>query len=255
MRLKLLLGLCLFASALLAQADPQFPALTGRVVDQAGLLDTATRAQLTQTLEAQEQASGAQIVVVTVPNLQGNAIEEYGYQLGRAWGIGQKGKDNGALLLVAKDERKVRIEVGYGLEGQLTDAQSSIIINNVIIPAFRQGDFPGGIRNGVAAMIQVLGGNPMAQPRQQASQREQGHERLPWPAFILLIVFVLVMVLRGGGGRGGGGGGGSVLTGAVLGSLLGGGGRGSGGGFGGGGGGGFGGGGGGFGGGGASGGW
>jgi len=218
------------------------------------LLDGQTRSQLSQMLEAHEQATSEQVVVVTVPDLQGTDIADYGYQLGRAWGIGQKGKDNGALLIVAKAERKVRIEVGYGLEGQLTDAQSSIIINNVIVPSFRQGDFAGGIRAGAAAMLQVLGGDPLAEPQRsnaQAEGREQ--QRLPWPAFLILIIIVIVMIRGGGGGRGGrGGGGGSVLTGAVLGSVLGGG-RG-GGGFGGGGGG-FGGGGGGFGGGGASGGW
>lgn len=230
----------------------EFPALSGRVVDQAGLLDAQTSAQLSQMLQAHEQRTGEQIVVATVPDLQGTAIEDYGYQLGRAWGIGQKGKDNGALLLVAKAERKVRIEVGYGLEGTLTDAQSSIIINNVILPSFRQGDFAGGIRAGAAAMLQVLGGDPLAQP-QQSNARQDSQQRLPWPAFLILIVIVVLMIKGGGGGgRRGGGGGGSVLTGAVLGSVLGGG-RG-GGGFGGGGGG-FGGGGGGFGGGGASGGW
>lgn len=230
----------------------EFPALSGRVVDQAGLLDAQTSAQLSQMLQAHEQSTSEQIVLVTVPDLQGAAIEDYGYQLGRAWGIGQKGKDNGALLLVAKAERKVRIEVGYGLEGTLTDAQSSIIINNVILPSFRQGDFAGGIRAGAAAMLQVLGGDPLAQP-QQSNAQQHSQQRLPWPAFLILIVIVVLMIKGGGGGgRRGGGGGGSVLTGAVLGSVLGGG-RG-GGGFGGGGGG-FGGGGGGFGGGGASGGW
>ncbi|KQQ60619.1 methanol dehydrogenase [Pseudomonas sp. Leaf129] len=230
----------------------EFPALSGRVVDQAGLLDGQTRSQLSQMLEAHEQATSEQVVVVTVPDLQGTDIADYGYQLGRAWGIGQKGKDNGALLIVAKAERKVRIEVGYGLEGQLTDAQSSIIINNVIVPSFRQGDFAGGIRAGAAAMLQVLGGDPLAEP-QRSNAQGQEQQRLPWPAFLILIIIVIVMIRGGGGGRGGrGGGGGSVLTGAVLGSVLGGG-RG-GGGFGGGGGG-FGGGGGGFGGGGASGGW
>lgn len=231
----------------------EFPALSGRVVDQAGLLDGQTRSQLSQMLEAHEQATSEQVVVVTVPDLQGTDIADYGYQLGRAWGIGQKGKDNGALLIVAKAERKVRIEVGYGLEGQLTDAQSSIIINNVIVPSFRQGDFAGGIRAGAAAMLQVLGGDPLAEPQRSNAQGQGQEQRLPGPAFLILIIIVIVMIRGGGGGRGGrGGGGGSVLTGAVLGSVLGGG-RG-GGGFGGGGGG-FGGGGGGFGGGGASGGW
>lgn len=242
--LVLLLWVTTAASAL------EFPPLSGRVVDQAGLLDAQTSTQLSQMLEAHEQATTNQVVVVTVPDLQGTAIEDYGYQLGRAWGIGQKGRDNGALLIVAKAERKVRIEVGYGLEGQLTDAQSSIIINNVIVPSFRTGDFAGGIRAGTSAMLQVLGGDPLAEPPARASQG-QAQERLPWPAFLILIVVVVLMIRGGGGGGGRGGRGRSVLTGAVLGGLLGGGGRGGGGLSGGG----FGGGGGGFGGGGASGGW
>jgi uncharacterized protein len=249
---KLCLALLLWAVVNVADALT-FPALSGRVVDQAGLLDANARAQISQMFAAHEQASGEQLVVVTVPDLQGSTIEDYGYQLGRAWGIGQKGKDNGALLLVAKDERRVRIEVGYGLEDRLTDAQSSIVINSVILPAFRQGNFSAGIQAGAAAMVQVLGGDPLAQPERRAAS-EHGRQQLPWPLFLFLIVVVVLIVRGSGGGRGGGGGGRSVLNGAILGSVLGGGGS-SGGGFGGGGGGGFGGGGGSFGGGGASGGW
>ncbi|MCQ4273638.1 TPM domain-containing protein, partial [Pseudomonas kuykendallii] len=201
--LALLLGAC----ALLAQAV-EFPALSGRVVDQASLLDAQTRARLAQMLEAHEQASGEQVVVVTLANLQGNVIEDYGYQLGRHWGIGQKGKDNGALLIVARDERKVRIEVGYGLEDRLTDAQASIIINSVILPAFRRGDFAGGIREGTGAIIQVLGGDPLAQP---AASSSTGHSEQRLPGFAFFVLFVIVMLmLRGGGGRGGRGGGRSV---------------------------------------------
>lgn len=249
---RLCLAVLLWGLVNIAQALT-FPTLSGRVVDQAAMLDANARAQISQMLEAHEQASGEQLVVVTVPDLQGSTIEDYGYQLGRAWGIGQKGKDNGALLLVAKDERRVRIEVGYGLEDRLTDAQSSIIINSVVLPAFKQGNFSAGIQAGAAAMLQVLGGDPLAQPQQRVAS-EQGRQQLPWPLFLFLIVVVVVVVLRGGGGGGRGGGGRSVLNGAILGSVLGGGGS-SGGGFGGGGGGGFGGGGGSFGGGGASGGW
>jgi uncharacterized protein len=250
---RLCLALLLCGVVSVAQALT-FPALSGRVVDQAGMLDATARAQISQMFEAHEQASGEQLVVVTVPDLQGTTIEDYGYQLGRAWGIGQKGKDNGALLLIAKDERRVRIEVGYGLEDRLTDAQSSILINSVILPAFKQGHFSAGIQAGAAAMLQVLGGDPLAQPQHRAAS-EQGRQQLPWPLFLFLIVVVVFIVRGGGGGGGRGGGGRSVLNGAILGSVLGGGGS-SGGGFGsGGGGGGFGGGGGSFGGGGASGGW
>ncbi len=162
--LRIGLALWLLACAGVAQAALTFPALTGRVVDTAQMIDPAVREQLTQQLQALEQSRGDQIVVVTVPDLQGVPIEDYGYQLGRHWGIGQKGKDNGALLIVARDERKLRIEVGYGLEGALTDAQSWVIINQVIAPKFKAGKFSQGISDGVAAMIQVVGGEPLAVP-------------------------------------------------------------------------------------------
>ncbi|MBA1263600.1 TPM domain-containing protein [Stutzerimonas sp. NM35] len=237
------------ASAAFAQ-EAELPALTGRVVDQAELLDTQTEARLSSMLAAHEQATNEQVVVVTVPDLQGHSIEEFGVQLGREWGIGQRGEDNGALLIVARDERRIRIEVGYGLEGRLTDAQSSMIINGIIAPAFQQGDFARGISEGAAAMVQVLGGDPL----QSAAMRPAmplGAEQ-PGGLGILGFFLMLVAIFLIGGGRGGRGGGRRTL---LLGALLGG--MGRGGGFGGGGfgGGGFGGGGGGFGGGGASGGW
>jgi len=243
MRPLLRLPLLLVATWVLALAQPAFaevvfPELSGRVVDQAELLDAATEARLTQVLAAHEQASSEQLVVVTVPNLQGLPIEDFGYQLGRHWGIGQKGEDNGALLLVALEERKVRIEVGYGLEGRLTDAQSSVIIQQIITPAFQSGDYATGISDGVTAILQVLGGEPLANSEPAAQDK-------PPMGPLFLILFIIVMGLIGGGGRGG-------RRGALIGGLLAAGlGRG---GFGGGGGG-FGGGGGGFGGGGASGGW
>ncbi len=221
----------------LSQAEINFPPLSGRVVDQAELLDATTEARLSQQLAAHEQATSEQVVVVTVSNLQGLPIEDFGYQLGRHWGIGQKGKDNGVLLLVARDERKVRIEVGYGLEGMLTDAQASLIIQQQLLPAFKRGAYAEGISAGVNAILQVLGGQPL-----KASAPAAGS---PWGTALFMLMLMIVVVLMlghldlvipfllaGGSGRGGYGGGG--------------------GGFGGGG---FGGGGGGFGGGGASGGW
>lgn len=233
-----------------AQSTPDFPELTGRVVDRAEMLSPEVETRLTQMLQAHEQASTEQVVVVTLPDLQGFPIEDYGYQLGRHWGIGQKGEDNGALLIVAKDEREIRIEVGYGLEGRLTDAQSSVIINRVITPAFQKGDFQAGIMNGTAAMIQVLGGEPLAVPQGQPSGKGQEKPNLVIVGLFLLIMVSVVFFLGSRGGRGGRGG--AALVGAaLLGAAMGGRG-GGGGGFGGGG---FGGGGGGFGGGGASGGW
>lgn len=188
-----------------------FPTLSGRVVDAAGLLDTATRAQLEQLLKGHEQSTGEQVVVVTLASLQGQSIEEYGYQLGRHWGIGQQGKDNGALLIVAPQERKLRIEVGYGLEGRLTDAQASVIINSVITPAFRRGEFSQGIVLGTAAILQVLGGAPLDEPVQAVAGTEQGTPVWAVGLFILLIVIVFAVQGLGGGrfgGRGGGFGGG-----------------------------------------------
>ena len=131
-----------------ASGEPTFPPLTGRVVDAANLLDPADEeAPLTGDLKALEQKSSDQVVVVTLPSLQGYAIEDYGYQLGRHWGIGTKQLSNGMLLIVAPNERKVRIEVGRGLEPILTDALSKIIIENAILPRFRAGDFAGGIED------------------------------------------------------------------------------------------------------------
>ena len=245
--------------ALLAAAAAHaidFPPLTGRVVDAAGILSAGTRADLTRQLEAHEQATGEQIVVATVPNLGGLPIEDYGYQLGRHWGIGRKEKDNGVLLLVASAEHKVRIEVGYGLEGDLTDALSSNIINTRIVPAFRKGDFDGGVRAGVGAIIAVLGGQQqdVSQPESKPSTKKA----LPVGIFWLIVLFI-VMSGFGGGRRGGGGLARAIFWGSVLNGMSHGG-RGrsggfGGGGFGSGGGGGFGGGGGSFGGGGASGSW
>ncbi|MFC4257814.1 TPM domain-containing protein [Marinobacter lacisalsi] len=230
------------------QSTPDFPELTGRVVDQAGMLSGDAESRLTNMLAAHEEATTNQVVVVTLPDLQGYPIEDFGYQLGRHWGIGQEGEDNGALLIVAEKERAIRIEVGYGLEGQLTDAASSTIINRIITPAFRQGEFSQGIVAGAEAMIQVLGGEPLAVPKGQTGQGPAEKPNLLAVIFFFVIIVSFISLVGGGGGRGGRGRG-ALVAGALLGAGMGG---GRGGGFGGGG---FGGGGGGFGGGGASGGW
>ena len=139
-------------------AEPNFPVLSGRVVDDAGILDAATIQNLTGMLEKHEQATGEQVVVVTLKSLGGYAIEDYGYQLGRHWGIGQKGKNTGAMLIVVPTEHKVRIEVGYGLEGKLTDAISRTIIEGDIVPNFRRGDFNAGVLAGTASILKRAGG-------------------------------------------------------------------------------------------------
>ncbi|MBI6664250.1 TPM domain-containing protein [Pseudomonas carnis] len=219
--LRIGLALWLLACVGVAQAAPSFPALTGRVVDSAQMIDPAVREQLTQQLQTLEQTSGDQLVVVTVPDLQGVPIEDYGYQLGRQWGIGQKGKDNGALLIVSRDDRQLRIEVGYGLEGVLTDAQSWVIINQVILPKFKAGNFSQGISDGVAAMIQVVGGEPLAVPAHVADANfAMDNPGFSIGLFILLIgvlwlcnrmglpVGAILLAILNSSGRGGGGGGG-----------------------------------------------
>src|SRR5215210_339279 len=136
-----------------------FPPLTGRVVDQAGVLDGGARARLDGKLADLESKTSTQLVVATLASLQGYEIADYGYRLGRHWGIGQKGSNNGAILIVVPKDRAVRIEVGYGLEGKLTDAVSRLIIENSILPRFRANDVSGGIERGVDDIIQVLSGD------------------------------------------------------------------------------------------------
>ena len=149
----------LLASTALA-TEPKFPPLTARVVDGAGVLSASTKTQLTDILADHERTTGEQVVVVTLESLQGYTVEDFGYQLGRHWGIGQKGTNTGALLIVAPKEHKVRIEVGYGLEGELTDAICRTIIENYILPSFKRGDFNAGVLAGTASMLRALGGNP-----------------------------------------------------------------------------------------------
>jgi len=169
-----------------------FPELTGRVVDEAGLLDAADRASLTESLAGLETKTTDQLVVVTLKSLQGTSIEDYGYQLGRRWQIGQKDKNNGVLLIVASAERKVRIEVGYGLEGTLTDALTKVIIENSILPLFKTGDFPGGIKRGVNDIVQVLGGDAEGMQRRIAQDASpnatQPNVKFPiWLAIVLVL--------------------------------------------------------------------
>ncbi len=154
----------LFMSTAIALAAPPFPALSGRVVDEAGILSPQFESEIGALLAAHEQATTNQLVVVTLKSLDGYDIADYGYQLGRHWGIGQKGRNNGVLLIIAPNERKLRIEVGYGLEGVLTDAESQAIIERVIKPALRQGNYEQGIRAGVNAIFAALGGEFQAPP-------------------------------------------------------------------------------------------
>src|SRR5690554_3497907 len=212
-----------------------FPELTGRVVDNAEMIDAATEQQLTQMLAAHEQNSTNQVVVVTVNDLQGTTIEDFGYQLGRTWGIGQKDADNGALLLVAKDERKVRIEVGYGLEGVLTDAVSSNIIHAVILPKFKQAQFNDGIKEGAQAIMAELGNDYQMRETSRDEERDSVILIVIFIAIFVVLPFLLLVMDATGGRRGGFIGGGFIGGGGFGGGGLGGGFGGGGGGFGGGG--------------------
>lgn len=142
-----------------ASAEPNYPQLTGRIVDTANLINAADRAAIEQELADLEAKSTDQIAVVTVPSLEGYAVEDYAIGLARKWGIGQAGKDNGIVVLVAPNERKVRIEVGRRLEPMMTDTMSKLIIENAILSKFRRGDFSGGIRDGVRDIKAVLLGD------------------------------------------------------------------------------------------------
>ncbi|MBS0491235.1 YgcG family protein [Phenylobacterium sp.] len=214
--------LVLFVWAGAALAAPTFPPLTGRVVDDAGILSPQAEAQLTQELASLETQTGRQLVVATLPDLQGYEIEDYGYQLLRTWGIGSKERNDGAILIVAPSERKVRIEVGYGLEPVLTDALSSLIINQRIIPAFKEGRLEEGVVDGTQAIVQQLS-LPDDEARAAVAKAQESPQGEGGVGFgTIVVIFIIFWLLSGvfGGrrrgslwwlplilGSGGGGGG------------------------------------------------
>jgi uncharacterized protein len=197
------------------------------VVDDAHVLSPQTTADLTSKLADLQAKTGRQLVVVTLPSLQGYDIEDYGYQLGRAWGIGQKGQNNGVLFIVVPSEHKVRIEVGYGLEPILTDALSSLILQEQVLPKFRTGDVDGGVEAGTNAIIQQLSlDQASAQAKAQGATQATRPHGIPFGAIFGLIVFFIIfsglfrrhrgggmgwwlpMMILSSGSRGGWGGGG-----------------------------------------------
>ena len=232
--LALILSLCVAVAALALN----FPPLTGRIVDQANIISRETRDALEPKLAELEQKSGIQLVVATVKSLEGQEIEPYANELFRFWKLGEKTKDNGVLLLVAPNERRVRIEVGYGLEGTLTDALSAVIIANAIAPRFKAGDFSGGITRGVDDIITVLTTDASEWQKRPSLRldRPQAAHPMNWIGIAAFVVFFLLLMLSpsfralllasmvtrggrpygggsygggyGGGGFGGGGGGG-----------------------------------------------
>jgi uncharacterized protein len=165
----------------------EVPALKGRVNDYAGILSPAAESRLETVLGDLERTDATQIVVLTLPSLGGETIEEYGIRIADAWKIGQKGLDNGAILIISKNDRKLRIEVGYGLEGTLTDLRAGRIIGNIIVPRFKAGDFEQGITEGVQAMIQVVRGEFKAENRPAPSA-------VPWHENLFSIILVLFLI-------------------------------------------------------------
>jgi len=190
--------------AILSRADTHaadIPYLTGRVVDDAQILSPAARARLTAVLKAHEDATTNQIVVLTVPTIQPESIEEYAVKVVEAWKIGQKGKDNGVLVVVVPADRKMRIEVGYGLEPILTDGACGDIIRTVMTPAFKRGNYDRGVEDGVAAIIARLEGRaapPIVAQRATAPRRGSysGLQApdMPWQQRILFGAFIFGVI-------------------------------------------------------------
>src|SRR5215468_7649381 len=201
--LALLLGWVFPALALVA-----VPQLTGRVVDQTGTLSSGDIAQLTQKLADLQTRKGSQIAVLIVPTTDGEPIEQFALRVAEAWKIGRKKIDDGALLVVAKNDRKLRIEVGYGLEGALTDIISRRIIDEVIVPRFKTGDFAGGINEGLSRMIGVIDGERLPAPAPEASHGPGAD--LDWNSLSSFAFFSLFVAIGVGG-----------FLRFVLGSLLG----------------------------------
>lgn len=205
------LGLVLISGSLAAL---DVPSMKGRVNDTAGVLSSSREKELDQYLEALERSIGAQLAVLTIPSLEANAIEDYSIKVVDQWKLGQSGKDNGVLLLVSLDERKIRLEVGYGLEGSLTDAKSGFIIRNQIVPYFKEGDYAAGIMMGIQSVGAVLSGSEEISVQQlQKSSSSRSSRSLPLNFIIILMVLFLNSFGRMGR-RGG------LLRMLFLGSLL-----------------------------------
>jgi uncharacterized protein len=182
-----------------------FPQLTGRVVDQAGVMTPDSKVAIETKLKNLEDKSGIQLVVATVKSLQGSDIETYANQLFRTWKLGEAQKNNGVLLLVAPAEHKVRIEVGYGLEGTLTDALASVIISSAIVPRFKANDYSGGIERGVDGIISVLSGDTTDWQPKVSVRPDNGDSTFPPILLIILFgwfVIYFFWLSRSSGGRG-----------------------------------------------------
>ncbi|MEO8319321.1 MAG: YgcG family protein [Bradyrhizobium sp.] len=204
-----------------ALADVAVPPLVGRVVDQTGTLSTNDVSTLNQTIRSFETRKGSQVAVLIVPTTDGEAVEQYSIRVAEAWKIGRKKIDDGVLLVIAKNDRKLRIEVGYGLEGALTDATSKRIIDEIITPRFRTGDFVGGISAGVDRIMRLIEGEKLPAPVQSEPSRGMQTSWLlehvnPLNPFVIFAVFVVGGIMRTTLGRLLG----AVVTGGLVGVLA-----------------------------------
>ncbi|WP_298254429.1 YgcG family protein [Bradyrhizobium sp.] len=206
-----------------ATADVAVPALSGRVVDQTGTLSSGDIDTLTQKLKDLEKRKGSQVAVLIVPTTQPETIEQFSVRVAEAWKIGRRKIDDGALLVVAKNDHKLRIEVGYGLEGALTDITARRVIDEIIVPRFRTGDFSGGISAGVDRIIRVIDGEPLPKPQPEVSHNNA-------PDFLFNVIFspfgflgyvAVAAIMRGLLGRLLGSGVTAGLVGAVVWFILG----------------------------------
>ncbi|MET0792059.1 MAG: TPM domain-containing protein [Polyangiaceae bacterium] len=193
----------------------EVPPLVAHVNDTAGMLSEAERAQLEQQLSAYEQKTGRQFALLTIPTLDGDALESFSIRVVEAWKLGQKGKDSGLLLLIVQKEHKLRIEVGYGLEGSITDAFSSRLIRNVLVPAMRAGRVEAGLEQAFDLLMKQAAGEDVAGAEGVAPQ-SGGRSSSPFGLLVLLLIAapilipILIAMGRGGGGGGGGRGGGGL---------------------------------------------
>jgi len=180
-------------------AEPSYPALSGRIVDGANLIGPEASGRIEAKLKAHEDKTGDQLVVATVPSLQGVGIEDFANGLFRFWKLGVAKTNNGVLLLVAPNERKVRIEVGYGLEGALTDALSKVIITTAVTPKFKTGDFAGGIEGGVDAILEILSGDAEQWQRRAVVRNDESSvgETIGVIVAMLFIFLFIIAFLRG----------------------------------------------------------
>lgn len=211
---KLLLPAWALLWSVVAGAQVAIPPLTARVIDQTATLTAEQIATLEKTLQTFEARKGSQLAVLLVPTTAPEGIEQYALRVAEQWRLGRKGVDDGALLLIAKEDRAVRIEVGYGLEGALNDATSKRITNDIIVPFFKRGDFYGGITAGVERIIRVIDGEPLPEPGRQSPAG--GNDAQQYFPLILIAAFVVGNMLRGALGRMFG----AVATGGIVGIIA-----------------------------------